>query len=312
MPCDLYELRLIDRLTRKPFPAEPLWTGFQLSRGRMVSFLRLRNRQGFDVYLRPYADQQNAGYILVDLDTAAPSLIHVMRTHGHEPCVVLQTSTGRLQAWVRVSPAPLPAALATAIAKDLAHRYHADRASADWRHVGRLAGFTNRKSTRLHPNGYAPWVKLVHAQAQLATHGPALLAAAQRQLSSSPPPALWTPPHTTGPSAVPSPEPISTLTPVTAAAIYQRFLERLRIPQRFPQPDWSIADLWIAKELLRCRTSAAQVHTILRLGSPGFPRRHSQPEDYLARTLRRAALELEHARFSARPRARCVQVDHNR
>jgi hypothetical protein len=64
MPCDLYELRLIDRLTRKPFPAEPLWTGFQLSRAPMVSF-------------------------------------------------------------------PLPAALATAIAKDLAHRYGADIASAD-------------------------------------------------------------------------------------------------------------------------------------------------------------------------------------
>jgi hypothetical protein len=78
-------------------------------------------------------------------------------------------------------------------------------------------------------------------------------------------------------------------------------LNRLRIPQRFPQPDWSIADFWIAKALLRCRTPAAQVEAILRLGSPGFPRRHARPEDYLARTLQRAALQAQRARFLARP-----------
>jgi hypothetical protein len=101
----------------------------------------------------------------------------------------------------------------------------------------------------------------------------------------------------------------STIPPAAAAAIYQRFLSRLRIPQRFPQPDWSIADLWIAQELLRCRTPLQQVQTILRLGSPGFPRRHSKPQDYLARTLRRAALDLDYARFLARPRAPCVEID---
>jgi hypothetical protein len=36
-------------------------------------------------------------------------------------------------------------------------------------------------------------------------------------------------------------------------------LHRLHIPQRFPHPDWSIADLWIAKELLRHGASAAEV-----------------------------------------------------
>jgi hypothetical protein len=97
------------------------------------------------------------------------------------------------------------------------------------------------------------------------------------------------------------------LTPAAAANVYRRFLNRLRIPQRFPQPDWSIADLWIARELFRCRIPAAQVQAILRFGSPDFPRRHSQPEDYLARTLRRAALDIDHARFLVRPCAPCVK-----
>jgi len=74
--------------------------------------------------------------------------------------------------------------------------------------------------------------------------------------------------------------------------IYRGWLQRLRIVERFPQPDWSIADKWIAKELLQRGTPTARVATILHCGSPGFPRRHSNPEDYLHRTIARTTLEL--------------------
>jgi hypothetical protein len=35
-----------------------------------------------------------------------------------------------------------------------------------------------------------------------------------------------------------------------AATIYQSWTERWRIRQRFPHPDWSIIDLWLARKLL--------------------------------------------------------------
>jgi len=302
MPSELYLLRLLHARTRKPFPAETLWTGFQLCRCAVIRFLRLRNREGFDVYLRPYAENRNAGYILLDLDLAAPSILATMRAQGHQPCVVVQTSPGHLQAWVGVSETPLQATVATAIGRHLARTYGGDWASTDWCHLGRLAGFTNQKPTRRQASGYAPWVRLLHAQSGLASQGPALLQAAPFLMPS--PPAQVA-------AAACKPPGACALTPAAAAELYQRFLSRLRIPQRFPQPDWSIADLWIAQALFRCRTPAEQVHTILRLGSPGFPRCHSQPDDYLARTLRRAALDVEHARFLARRRAPCVQTDQD-
>jgi hypothetical protein len=91
----------------------------------------------------------------------------------------------------------------------------------------------------------------------------------------------------------------STATAVTAK-IYASWLHRLRILERFPQPDWSIADKWIAKELLLRGTPAPQVAAILRGGSPGFPRQHSHPDDYLRRTLARATQELEASPFPGR------------
>jgi len=71
-----------------------VWDAGPLVRGSEVRFLRARNQQGYDIYLYllPYADQCNAGYILIDLDHATPDVVPLMRANGHEPCVVLQSS----------------------------------------------------------------------------------------------------------------------------------------------------------------------------------------------------------------------------
>ena len=278
MPHELYLIRLIHDVSRRPFPGERLWTATQLTSAATIRFLRARNCEGCDVYIHPYAGDRNAGYILVDLDRATPGIIETMRTNGHGPCVVLQTSPGRLQTWVRLSSEPLEPALATAAGKDLARLYGGDPASTDWRHLGRLAGFTNQKPERRALNGYAPWVRLVHARTGLAPRAAALLEA----LRPSVPPAR-------------SPDTPFYLSPTPndpgvaeAAAIYRHCLSRWHIHERFPQPDWSIVDLWVARRLLSEGMPADRVQAILRLGSPDFPRRHGNPEDYLRRTVSRA------------------------
>ena len=303
MPHDLYLIRLIHHQTRRPFPGERLWTATQLIQPATVRFLRGRNREGCDVYVQPYAQDHNAGYIFVDLDQASPAVIETMRTHGHEPCVVLQTSPGHLQAWVHVSDTPIEPALASAIGKQLARAYGGDPASTDWRHLGRLAGFTNQKPQRRNPRGYPPWVKVWHAHAGLATQGAALLQIAVRPggghpIAPSSAPIRLGPPA--GDAAAETDLGAHGVTAAAVAPIYHSWLQRLRIRERFPQPDWSIVDKWIAKELLRRGTPAARVAAILRGGSPDFPRRHSDPQDYLRRTIACAARELPALPFSRR------------
>lgn len=306
MGQDLYLVRLIHHATRTAFPGERLWTAAQVAQESTVRFLRIRNREGCDVYVQPYADNRNAGYILLDLDhTDAAAALERMRVNGHQPCVVLQTSPGHLQAWIQVSAVSLEPATATAIARQLAHAYGGDLASADWRHVGRLAGFTNQKPLRRQDNGYAPWVRLLHAQAGLATNGASLVQAAGQQIRGLPSAVTATgasPRRCTRELGIPASGSLS-----TAGDIYQAWLRRLQIPQRFPHPDWSIADKWIAKELLRRGTPVADVADVLRGGSPGFPRSHADPQNYLRRTLERAFRELAGKPFPAPVRgAHCV------
>ena len=282
MPHDLYLIRLIHHATRRAFPGERLWTAAQLTSAATIRFLHLRNSEGCDIYLHPYAEDRNAGYILLDLDAASPLVLPTMRSHGLEPCVVVQTSPGHLQAWLHVSRHPLEPALATAVARQLARTYGGDWASADWRHVGRLAGFTNQKPERRTPSGYSPWVTLLHARAGLASSAEDLLQAATTS---------WTPiPRAPAPiDRDCSQDPDDAITQRQAIRIYHHCMRRWRITERFAQPDWSIVDLWVARELLSQGTLPAQVRAILQLGSPQFPRRHGDPQDYLRRTLTRAA-----------------------
>jgi len=156
MPCRQYQVRLIHSGSRQPYPGVRQWSRSQLSDPIIVGFLRIRNREGYDVYFRPYAGDRNAGYILLDLDHPVAGILARLRAQGHEPCVVVETSPGHWQAWIRVSTEPLLPALATRVAKRLAEIYEADRASADWRHLGRLSSFTNRKPQRRQADGLPP------------------------------------------------------------------------------------------------------------------------------------------------------------
>lgn len=285
MPNDFYFVSMIHRLTRKPCPGERIWDAGLLMRGSVVRFLRARNLQGHDIYLLPYAEHGNAGYILLDLDHATPEVLPLMRSNGHEPCVMLQTSPGHLQAWIRVSTTPLEPAVATSVSKQLAHTYGGDLASTGWRHLGRLAGFTNQKPARCTPLGSAPWVRVIEAHPILASAAQDLLYSAMQFLAQHCPAA---PLQKTDPDWHLGEK--GTMTAQGAVRIYRTWMKRWRIQERFPQMDWSIVDLWLARKLLAMHISPTQVEAILRLGSPNFPRHHGDPMDYLRRTLARAAL----------------------
>jgi hypothetical protein len=168
-----------------------------------------------------------------------------------------------------VSPHWLPAAVATVIARQLAQQYHGDRASADWRHLGRLAGLTNQKPQRRLPSGWPPWVKVRHAMAGFASQGRILIDAACSQLALNPESSSVQrrPDPRTGErvAGLPVHDPVApTVTKDQAVDIYRTWLHRLQVHQRFPQPDWSVVDLWVAKQLFSQNWSAADVEAILR------------------------------------------------
>ena len=106
---------------------------------KSIPWLRLQNRNGRNIYIRPGGEHNLS---LID-DLTAES-IERMRAEGFRPALVVETSPGNFQAWLKHSRR-LSKELSTAAARALAQEFGGDLGAADWRHFGRLAGFTNRK-----------------------------------------------------------------------------------------------------------------------------------------------------------------------
>ena len=153
MRCESYEIGIRDQAGRM---MQRTWSRADVLKA--VPWLKRENAKGADIYVRPATSdgQQNAGLVLVDdLDQGQ---IERMKADGFAPAALIETSPMNFQAWVRLSDKPLAPDVATAASRALAGRYDADPNSADWRHFGRLAGFTNRKPAHVDERGRNPWV----------------------------------------------------------------------------------------------------------------------------------------------------------
>lgn len=134
-----------------------------------TAWLKRMNAKGNDVYIRPAGEH---GLVLVDDLTA--DKISSMAKDGFTSAATIETSPGNYQAWVKLSDKPLSAEVRERAAKGLAKRYGGDLNSADSRHYGRLAGFTNQKPKHTR-DGRQPYVLAHDCPGKAATAAPAYL-----------------------------------------------------------------------------------------------------------------------------------------
>ena len=103
-----------------------------------------------------------------------------MKAEGFSPAVVVETSPGNFQAWLK-HPRQLPRELSTLAARKFAKDFGGDRGAADWRHFGRLSGLTNRKPKYMAETGLFPYVRLIEASGAPYAAGERFVAAISSQ-----------------------------------------------------------------------------------------------------------------------------------
>jgi hypothetical protein len=143
---------------------------------RSIPWMRFQNLTGRNVYIRPRGEHE-----LTLLDDLSADAVARMKPSGFAPALVVETSAGNFQAWLKHNQ-HLPKELSTAVARKLAAEFGADQGSADWRHFGRLSGFTNRKLQRRLENGQFPFVRLVEATGQRYPHAERFVDGVRKQL----------------------------------------------------------------------------------------------------------------------------------
>jgi hypothetical protein len=143
---------------------------------RSISWLRWQNSTGRNIYVRPRGEHN-----LSLVDDLAAAAVERMKAVGFAPALVVETSPGNFQAWLK-HPYPLGKELSTATARRLAAEFGGDAGAADWRHFGRLVGFTNRKEVRRQSNGMFPFVRLIEASGREYAAGTNFIARVEDEL----------------------------------------------------------------------------------------------------------------------------------
>jgi hypothetical protein len=163
MGADVFEVGLfkprVDRNSREPEMLPRTWNIENLLKS--LSWVQFQNLNGRNIYIRPKGEHDLS--LVDDLNAGA---VAEMKKSGFQPAVVTETSPDNFQAWLKHAEM-LPKDLGTAAARTLAARFRGDRGAADWRHFGRLAGFTNRKIIHRQINGLYPFVRLIEATGEV-------------------------------------------------------------------------------------------------------------------------------------------------
>ena len=147
---------------------------------RYIGWLKYQNTQGFNIYVRPVWP-----HTMTLVDDLADEAILTMQAEGFEPSFIVETSPGNFQAWLD-NGAEMDRRVATRVARLIALHFGGDPNSADWRHLGRLAGFTNRKPKYRDAQGRFPYVRVHPVDPPVGgyTAAPEIRAEAERQLAA--------------------------------------------------------------------------------------------------------------------------------
>jgi RepB DNA-primase from phage plasmid len=144
------------------------WTVRQIEEA--VQRLRRENARGAHIFVRPHGVHP-----LSLVDDVGVDAIARMTDAGFQPALVVETSPQNFQVWLNHGRILFDRNFSTRAAKELARRFGGDPSSADWRHFGRLAGFTNQKPKRRLPNGLSPFVRLRGSEGRIYSAAPEFL-----------------------------------------------------------------------------------------------------------------------------------------
>lgn len=174
MGCDVFEVGLFKPHAQNGAVMLPrTWDADTLLRS--LAWLRRENRDGRSIYIRPKGEHN-----LSLVDDLTRDAVAAMKRGGFSPALVVETSPRNYQAWLK-HPEQLHKELSTAAARTLAEKFGGDRGAADWRHFGRLAGFTNRKQKYMDATtALYPYVKLIEAEGRIYSAAPRFLAGVNR------------------------------------------------------------------------------------------------------------------------------------
>jgi len=243
---------------------------------KSIPWLKAQNFNGHDIFIRPKGSQ---GYIF--FDDLSIRTVQRMKDDGYSPALLVESSPLNYHGWLKISNNEISNEITTIICKEIAVKYGGDIDSADWRHYGRLAGFTNQKPEHINNNGKYPFVLLAEANGKICDKSTDLLESATRKLIQSEKEKIERQKQLKD-SIVLVPKNLQ-----PANAFFKTKLDKLYL-QYGKNLDASRADWMIVTTMLRLGYSELSIKTAMEIHSPAITRRQNHAQNYIDITLKNA------------------------
>lgn len=257
------------------------WTAEQLLEPKNVRWMQQRNANGGGIYIRPM-DRR-----ITLLDDLTVDQVARLEARNFAPAVVLETSGGNHQAWIRLLPpdAPEPSReVATRASRSLSKAFGGDPAAVGAERFGRLPGFVNRKPKH-DRRGKGPWVTLRAATGTIAAAGRALIGKIEQALQAAAERFKATEAFQS--SRVQERVARSERMAISSGGAETLFLAGLE-RSMLETHDQSVADFRACGFALKHGANPDDVANALRRHSPDIEQRHPSTDDYIERTVRKA------------------------
>jgi hypothetical protein len=273
LDCALYEVQpLAPRGVDLRLEGIRKWTPAQVEKS--IGWLKKMNAGGYDIFIRPAPLENQMASPFVFVDDITQKDVARMKADGFTFAALLESSPRNYHGYIRLQDDPLPRETVSRCGKLLAERYGADPRSFDWRHYGRLSGFTNQKPSRKTDKG-APFVMLRASSSAVAHGGPALVESARQSLAAE--------------ECERQTRKETLRTAIRSmGGIEAAFADAWDGARRHNADDLSVRDFSTALSLLRKGYDRDSVADAIRKGSPNLDRRHFDVDDYLSRTTSKA------------------------
>ena len=235
-----------------------------------MPWLHLQNYGDRHIYIRPKGEHNLS---LVDDLTA--EAVAAMDRDGFRPALVVETSPFNFQAWLKHAE-PLDKQLSTATARTLAERFGGDVGAADWRHFGRLSGFTNRKPRYQDlSTGLYPLVRLIAAEGKVYPRANHFLASVRRSVEER----------------LQTRERLRLQTITTSTGWQRKTIDTFRSDPRYGG-DGNRIDLAYAVYALSHGATEGEVAAAIRTRDLSKKGAEPRQQDYIERTIRKAGARL--------------------
>jgi len=289
----MHETNSTFTLNQRKNAEEHLYSKSEIKDPVIVRMLNVKNyKESRNIFVTPISSKHDYFFV----DDMTPKSLKAVQKEGYTFSTIVESSPDNFQGVIKTTKGDYSKDELNAFFRALNDRY-GDKKITGQIHPFRLAGFQNMKEKHEQENGRRPFITIHKAVDVVCDHAKKQLEKLRNSFAA--------PVNSSVPKSAQSYEPVQAFSGLRKDAIMREHIKDFKsgsgaivepadvtfatakyawIQNEYTEPDFSRADLMVARDLAKRGLDNSSIKEVLKSTSPNVDKRHSNLDDYLDRT----------------------------